>query len=114
MVSLAPEPEPGLALAGKAHRGTLHLRSDREPADLRVSGYELDMAIDAEIAPGVVPHMVGVGHGLVHERLGAETGALLGASLGHDHARRMPAVLARPPWLPSRPGPSTRPGPTTP
>jgi hypothetical protein len=44
------------------------------------------MAVDAEIAPGVVPHVVGIGQGLVHERLGAEAGALLGASFGHDHA----------------------------
>ena len=96
MVSLAPEPEPGLALTRKAHRGALDLRSDREPADLRISGHELDMAIDAEIPPGVVPHMSGVGHGLIHERLGAETRALLRASLGHDHAPPRASCAATP------------------
>jgi hypothetical protein len=109
MVSLAPEPEPGLALTRKAHYGALDLRSDREPADLRISGHELDMAIDAEIPPGIVPHMSGVGHGLIYERLGAETRALLRASLGHDHAlprascAATPAMAAFTSWSSARP-----------
>lgn len=49
------------------------------------------------------PYMPGVGHGLVHERLGAETGALLRASPRHGqtpHARcaGTPAVTASTPW----------------
>src|SRR5260370_24031718 len=96
MVRLAREPEPGLVLARKPLGGALNLGRDRMTADLRGGIDELDVAVDAEVAPGVVPHVSGVGHGLVHEGLGAEPGTLLRAPLGHDQAPQRASCGAAP------------------
>ena len=89
-VGVAREPETGPVLTRKTDLSALDLGGDGEAADLPVNVYEFDVAINAEVTQGVIPDVPGIGHGLVHERFGAEAGTLLDTPRGHRQARSRP------------------------
>lgn len=68
-----------------------YLGRDGESLDLLLSVYEFDLAVDSEVTHGGIPDVPGVGHHLVHERLGAEAGPLLDAPPRHRQPRRREA-----------------------
>jgi len=91
LVGFAREPACVPVLAREAHEGALYLGRDGESLDLLLSVYEFDLAVDSEVTHGGIPDVPGVGHHLVHERLGAEAGPLLDAPPRHRQPRRREA-----------------------
>lgn len=61
-------------------------------ADMVVSVYEFDVAIDAEVPRDRIPYVPGVGDCLIDKRFGAEAGTLLNAPRRHRQARSRPTA----------------------
>jgi hypothetical protein len=100
LVGVAREPETGPALAGEADLSAFDLGGDGEATNLLVSGYEFDVAIDAEVTSRGVPYVPCVRHRLIDERFGTETGTLLDAQRGHRQAlSRSSDDSAATPWV---------------
>ncbi|MDF2264346.1 hypothetical protein P2Q00_02675 [Streptomyces coacervatus] len=92
VVGLARELEFGRGLAPKPDFCALHLGQDGDTGDFPIGVHELDLTIDGEVTFRVVPHMAGVGDGLVDECLAPEPSPLLDAALRHpiSASRRTP------------------------
>jgi hypothetical protein len=83
VVGLAGELESGRRLACESDLGGLRLDYDGDPGDFPVRVHELDLAVDREVAPGVVPHVADVGDGLVDGCLAPIASPLLNSALRH-------------------------------
>ena len=83
VVGLARELEFGGSLASKSDFCALDLGQDGDPCDFPVGVHEFDLTVDGEVTLGVVPHVAGVGYGLVDECLAPEPSPLLDAALRH-------------------------------
>jgi hypothetical protein len=67
-----------------------------DPGDFPVGVHELDLAVDREVAPGVVPHVAGIGDSLVDECLAPVSSPLLDAARRHPITAPAPAQAGTP------------------